>query len=473
MKKKTTCLIVTGMLCGMLAACGNKDDAGAGSTTAAVQNNGSPTSVVAESNSAESEGFQWELRTLEQPKMQELELQERTTGDGSAYEVAVTPFAYDIQQIKEILSGNSFITDRYILALERTERGETTTRLTFREGDLVRGSYQEKAGKNKYFQDFYLGFWQDRMDFGNYDTIEFYFDDLEKTDTLQENIAQVIRETLGEEYAEYLVYAKDSDGLGESDTSIDETSLYELVEKDTVVYYLSRTVLEDKDNVTLYFRIGVEENLVTNSGSNSYGNDMIRLADELKYKPEDVTSGVFAAADLIDLDTYPNKYMDLVLFDTERTVLDLSQINTLASDNGIIGNKFELQFLSSNKDLSLLASPEHKISYRIYEDQDGIFFIELEAEGMSGRIDTYKNDADECYTKLVENAKQQALMVLPDLSLEDISYAAMQAANEESLEKEIEYPLFGVTMKGKITFEVGVNSAGCYVGTFHIKLSND
>lgn len=153
-------------------------------------------------------------------------------------------------------------------------------------------------------------------------------------------------------------------------------------------------------------------------------------------------------------------------------MLDLSQVNTLVSDNDITGSKFELQFLSSNRDLSLFASPEHTVSYRIFEDKDGIFFMELETEGISGRIDTYKNDADECYTRLVEAAKQQALMVLPDLSLEDISYAAMQTAGEQSLEKKIEYNLLGVTIKGTMEFSVWETN-GYYTGSFHIKLSND
>lgn len=482
MKKKMICLIVTGLFVSMLAACGNEDGSGTGNTagnttgnignnsTAASQNNSSPAAAGTENSAAEGEDFQWTLRPLEKPQMQELELKEKTAEDGSTYEVAVTPFVYDIVQIKEALSGNSFITDRFTLALKRTERGEREPWIAFRSGDLVSGVKQERAAQNIYFQDFYLRLSQDRIEFDNYNTIELHFDDLEKTDTLQEDLVQVISETLGEEYAEYLVYAQDSDGLGEADTSINETSLYELVEKDTAVYYLSRTVLEDKDTVTLYFRIGVEDNLATGYNSNAYGNQTIQLADELKYKPEDVTSEVFASAGLANFDVYAGEFMDLVLFDTDMTMLYLSQITALEADNGITGSEFELQFISSNNDLSYKASPEHKIDYRIWEDEAGIFFIELEAESELGRIEAYQNDEDECLTTLVENAKLQAMMILPELSLEDISYAAIKETGEKSLEKEIEYTLLGVTIKGKIEFEL---TAGDYYWcTFHIKLSN-
>ena len=457
MKKKlvATMLIAT-MALSMVACAGEKDETSVSKVQEQQEASASESSEVTEQSEAAEKGSVWETRDMEALVLEDVAI-EAVPGNGEETGNKVrTPFNYDVAQIKDSLNNNAYISERYLLAQQTYENGKgKSDRLTGRSytrRDCIVGADKATAtDTQKYFQDYEVTFVRDVWGYENYNEIRMSFT-ADVTSNFQADMESVVKTVYGEELGEYLVYAKDSDGMASGSKLNQEISMEELIDAGAATYRVGRYMGEESDGemfVSFYINVADVE---TRLGyvDESYE----RVLDTLAYKPEDVISPMFAAADLHNQDRFAADYAAPLPIAYEYTDDSGYVASVLTADNGVKKTSFSIDFNplgdSGNK------GADHHINYSVSENANGIFHVSLEFRGEPGKKGYVEGSDEEKYDKLWDIVNQLIGSVFPDMGIEPMTYATTQEEKTStgSIRREVEYTVCGMPVKGTVSYGI-------------------
>ncbi len=418
---------------------------------------------------------EWQTKDVKALDLKPLEINEVTITENVKIKVATTPFDFSVDEIKARLEENQFINDNYVLAMFKGDITEGDTysdvgnKFKYDITEKICGVYKAEAtSENTDYSHMYVAFGRDTSKYDNYSSINIVFNQVKPDSNFQNGVYSIIRDALGEEYAEYMVYAKDADGknLGQYDL-IDEVFVEDYIQTSNGTYLYTRSYSENKDNTfNISFELKVSEDGIKNSFVHHEGG-YTSVSESLTYTFDTMVNGEIGNSDYQQLNTLCDEYMQIGFDSYSRTLLDNISTSYLVADNGIKVTEYDLVCLRGSADYGKLFAPELGIDYTVVENADGIHKIEYSIEGSAGHI-SKSEDRDASYTKLVEVMKQRVNCLFPEVDLSDVTFSAM--TDELKYSKKITANVQGVELTGKVTFRVNGSAVDTYTGSYKITL---
>lgn len=410
----------------------------------------------------------WQTKDVEVLALQRLEISEVVITQDVINKVATTPFDFSVDEIKAKLAENSFVSENYVLA---TYKSDVTEGDTYTEGDKFKytitekvcGVYKDGASfENTEYSDMYISFGRDTSKYNNFSSITIGFNQVKPDSGFQDNVYSVIKDALGEEYANYMVYGKDADV-----DITDAVYLEDYIETSNGTYSFVRDYSENKDGTfNLSFELMVGDDGIKNPFA-YYDGGYTSISESIPYTFDTMVNGEIGNADYKQLATLCDGYMQNCSESYVRTLLESITTGYLVADDGTKITEYNLVCICGSSDQGKALSPELDINYTIVEDANSICKIECSIGGTAGHIsdDVEKEVA---YTEIVELSKKYANYLFPELDLSDITLAAME--NPLGHSKDITANVQGVELTGEITFRVSGTFIDTYTGGYTIDL---
>ena len=338
--------------------------------------------------------------------------------------IAVTNFKFDINEIYESLKKDEYITQKYKLALRNSEYGYSNyyndigNATSYLIEDSIFGCTIDQANnETKYYNDFRVSLTRDTNSYENYKSISITFSNIDININEQEAIYNVLKKIIGEKYAIILVYAKDEEA--------NEMNFEKLITKNETTYEIKREL--DLRYKKVSFDIGIES-LPFNNNFEYYDGNHTSIMNGFKYPVSAILTNKMGNLDLNTPNTFADKYMQLGTGTYNRTILDKTygfyNFSKTISENGVNIYKVGINTLKGCSDISKILSQEFDISYTIYENENGIFDIELNIEGAPGNFE--EEPESTAYNKLINIMKQQLLTLFPTIDTSKITYNNFQ-----------------------------------------------
>lgn len=378
--------------------------------------------------------------------------------------IATPPLGYDFDDIEQAIMANSFITDHYRL---RQKVGETVSEAeSYQEGDFhdytlnqsVQGALLERG--EEYYNDFLF---RAATNYAKYDNVYSYyirFEAIPWEDGLQENLYGLLTETLGEEYAEYLVYAETE---GAKNHGLEEY----IKASGGVSYLLERKMKEKEGEWDIEFTLQVDYPGFMNSFK-CYDGGMTPMLDNAKYDLGFFTEGNVSGWDLAHFSSDMPEYTAIEVGNAFiRNTLDLATYSETLSDDGMITyNLYSLEYKQGLADVPAFECPSIDMEYTISELDDEIVSLAFRFDGKN--IGQQFNDlnAAEMGDRVIPIMREQISLMCPWLNLEEIGYDQLVGGNR--LWVNIPVTCLGVECECIVDIEVTANSGEWAV---HVKSS--
>lgn len=413
----------------------------------------------------EKETLNWTLKEIDFTSiLPTTKVEEIVLFDKIKQKVATTPFNYDISEIKDQLSNNEFIKDNYALAQEDYEqmKGEVYTDVgaqsAYKYSKSVQGILKDNLTENtKYFNDFVFELSGDTNYYTNYKDVYIYFANIDFNTEVQQSMYSILNETIGNDFANILVYGKD---LDDSDYNLNE-----IVDIEGIKYKLRRTLNEDSKTVT--FSIGINSLPFHNSFS-YYSGNYKSIYNDFEYPVTKIVSSKIGSTSLSEFNKFADKYMKLGTGTYARTLFDNGYtISKKISDNGIKCYSVNIQAKKGSSDVLKWISQELEIDYDIWENKDGMFDFDMTVEGEPGY---YSNESDEqsSYNKLINIMNSQIEMLFSDIDVSSVKYSNLD--ENKTINAESETTILDQKRKVSIYVKVGRTFADTFSAKFEIKL---
>lgn len=207
----------------------------------------------------------WSFWDVDAPYMADPEQVTVTVSDGLVVTQTDTGFDYSISAIRDRLTGDDVLSDRYVFADVISEEhysnileasgAYTSYLVTASVNGILRESHTEFSAD---YSDLYVALFQDFSAFHNPNQIiaELYVDDL--TADTQADVYDIIAKAFGPDFAAYFVCHADDDGVDSEEGlavtagNFDDT-VFVTVGEDTFTYRFSRTIESQDDGYRVRF----------------------------------------------------------------------------------------------------------------------------------------------------------------------------------------------------------------------------
>ena len=175
----------------------------------------------------------WETKVMDWPNFPKITYVQKDIGStGVKHAVMVDPFKFDFEKAYQTILNNDFINDNYVIGKEHSERMEDAATYTdagclatYAVYDSIVGYYKDTYKPGEYNDEvFSINFIKHTNDIeSGYDYFSLMMSDIvvERTeftpeeikcfDNLQEELLNILTSIVGEEYANYMIYAKKED----------------------------------------------------------------------------------------------------------------------------------------------------------------------------------------------------------------------------------------------------------------------
>lgn len=346
------------------------------------------------------------------------------------YEIAVAPFDYDVDAIYSELQNNEWI-KKNTTELVKSIR-EYNYRKTDKNGDL-RTQYEfeyrfadipEGKELNSYDGAFELLYQHETGEFDNIHYVRLNINKVPADKLSQESLLELVKLTIGEEYAEYLVYGADTDGadgeIGGRYPKVETKDMHEYVVSGDTTYSFIRWI--DDEGEGLYdvsFIITVQVNPFDND---YYGYDEMSIYKDFKYKFENYVTENFGGANPLDLATFGDNFFKTYSSTYNRAELD--SFNVFRYYESTTGRKawdIELSMIGKyvyNENSAFVNLFEYELD--VYENADGeITYYDVE---MAHDANKTKNSYGLIPENVEQVTKDMVSWVLPIVDLEQLTF---------------------------------------------------
>ncbi len=442
MKKKiVTMILFVTMICGM-AACGQKEETSLNTekedTTVGNNVQGETDKDNDRTATTDKENNSlWVTRTVEPPSLGEIFVKDYEIISGVSVKISTSPFDYDFDEIEKKLRANSFIADNYKLETELWE--DIQNAQTYNEGDFhdyvfcqsINGESKDNQGGREIYADFDFTLSTDYAYFDNINAVSVSFKDiLLEENGVQENIYSVLRDTLGEEVAEYLVYAQAED---ENDMDFSE---YVTTEGDSL-YYFTRKITEFSDGCQIEFYMKAVE---TQNGFVCVNQGKTPMLQDAKYNLNILTEGNVSGWNIKEFSQDMPEYTSIdVGVEFIRNRLGWTRYSEAVSDdNTSTYELFAFEYEQGLYDVAAYDCPSIEITYTISERDDDITYLNVIFEGESGAYFD-SSDKEAFHEKVFSILKEQITLLCPCLDPEVLNYENFQEKNTWSTTIPVTY----------------------------------
>ena len=467
-KKLTLSLALVLAMASLTACAGEQSSSEAGDTTVTTEITDTEVQNT-EMQSASRYMVDWQTKEVEVLALQPLEINEVVITQDVINKVATTPFDFSVDEIKARLAENSFVSENYVLA---TYKSDVTEGDTYTEGnkfkytitEKILGIYKDGASfENTEYSDMYISFGRDTSEYNNFSSITIGFNQVKPDSGCQDNVYSVIKDALGEEYAEYMVYGRDAD------VDIADAVYFEdYIETSNGTYSFVRDYSENKDGTfNLSFELMVSDDGIKNPFA-YYDGGYTSVSESIPYTFDTMVNGEIGNADYKQLAVLCDGYMQNCSESYVRTLLESITAGYLVADDGTKITEYNLACICGSSDMGKAVSPELDINYTIVEDANGICKMECSIGGTAGHI--YDDvDKEVAYAEIVELSKKYANYLFPELDLSDITLVAVME-NPLGHSKDITANIQGLELTGEITFRANGTFMDTYTGGYTIDL---
>lgn len=420
------------------------------------------TDLKPEEKEVAEEGAQtsfWETRDLVEPTFPALTTHQETVVEGVEVTIATTPFDYDYEAIEAALRANEFVAQNYSLAVEREERISGNH---YKEGDFFSADVDYTFGgrrkadvmeyRSQYYNDFVVSFMSNTNMYDNPSNVWIRFRDMREENGWQKEMFSVISDVLGEEIAEYLVYAKDT-------ANEVEYNMQKSVEVNGISYGLKRELddtLAEEGMWNVTFQLYVENSSIENAFEYHHGSYEALLANA-KYNLNQLTNGGISDLQLDNFSSFAPEYMNVLITDQfpyAQTVVDSLTYSESKTEEGML-YKLDGTFKQALENVGLIACPIFEVDYVIEEKGVELDFAEITFSSEVLYNQFLNSEGDEYRKEMLDVMKRQIAVVLPGVDISDITYEVLAAKGGYWSTFEKKVTVLGVECDCSIKVDLG------------------
>lgn len=371
----------------------------------------------------------WVTKEMEDPAIPNTAIRMVNIVEGLDIGVGTTPFDYDFAEIEQALRANAYISQNYDLRIEDREdfRGEA-----YAEGEFFKCIKTQKItgtrrGEDRARFEEYEDFWFEvKWDFSEYDNISSItmgFKDVEPIPQLQEEMYQILKDTLGEELAEYMVYAYQEEGKhdGMEKYIVTDDGTYYGIKRD--VSYSSKDETWDVEFSLFMNYLGVYNKF------EYYHGDYVPMVKDAPYNVSALTNGGMEDFDIYNFSTFGAEYANIVNSETyTRTKLTNGVYEEHIADDGEKSYFISIMANTQMMDLAVLAAPSITITGEVAEKDGEITYIHVSLSGSDEDAFSalFNGSEDVALKKRLAIMKEQMDMVLPGVDLSEVTEEALE-----------------------------------------------
>lgn len=427
MKKLLSILLAIVMIFSLVACSNNNNDID--------ELNNNDTSIVKPNDDIDNDGtdddaqkpqdIQWELKDDVSVNVPDVKIKKyKVDGIAEEFEIAISVYDFAIDELYETIASNEYVKNNYQLDSKTywEEHGflddyeldskEKVYGTHYKIGEYI--TSRDDAEKR-----LFAGIGRDTYEFANNDGFYITFGRVDINKETQEGALSVLTDVVGEEMANYLVYAKDKDAKKYNDNELDnEYQLYEKFTSGIFEYVIERkiNISEYNNEVTFSIDIHVDDYQMNWLMENSY--DYESRYDEMKYHFEDV----FPIMGQIDATNHTDIFKDYYLIGSEDKY-QFSSVDDLALSYNYseYGNEFYDTYhasLTTNKtdQGSYFKNETLTLAYYCDDVNGSLLDLSIEIDGDIEFDDELESDK---VVSLAQDLVQKKLTyILPELKLD-------------------------------------------------------
>lgn len=490
MKKILTLTLVFIIILGMFAGCGKTNTPDESIPTEPVVENTESTEPtdtdVIISDRVDESGIDWKTEELETPDIFMNVEEKKVFEDYNVInKIGISNFKYSVENIKAKLMENTFITNKYVLAISDSEEtyrdkySDVGVQQKYHYNKAIVGVLKEDAEDSEYFNDFAIRFYGDTNEADGYYLISISFSDIDISLETQDEIYRTLSEFFPENVVKYIVYGFDDDGCKPNGKDLDcVKDMYVTVEDDNFKYKFTRTIEFAKENGypdvnKISFTFGKEDVKFSNKFEHYSGDYQPQLVD-MNYTPDKFFNSAMGGLDITDFSTFLDEYFKIGAKDYIATVIrdDWYSYDRIVGDNGI--SKYEVAFeaVAGEENVALLVCPSLDVSYTVIEKDgkpiDMYFTIENQSTNISDN-----EDMETSFKKLHNDMIEQIKCILGDVDLSEISYENLKKDSETKRtgKTSVTITYYDVEYEVDIELRIGQNMLDCWRGAFELNIS--
>lgn len=473
---------LTLLLTSLLIGCGNTEtktqdttDSTSTETNISVEKNDEENNASLDTTVKDSLAY-WEEKEIERPKV--LPLTQRETlkypeqETSSMIPLYKNPYDWNYEDMIEKVKNDEFCKNTFVFATEEyesldLENYETIgTKAYGKYEKILKGDFKNQADDNpQYYYDFKLTLASRTNLYDNFSSFRIQFDGIENSKEYQKQITPVLTELVGEEFANYLIYAKDNDGIKYTydghERDIEIGQLYENIVTDLGTYTFQRYVTED----TLSMSIIIDDSSIyTYKNDGYFFNEYTSIYNDFDYK----ISSLFTNTSLgkVEGESSYDLFADYFksLDNSYRYTLpkEASFYRTVA-DNGTISEKAHIEFTGSFEENNGMT---FELDYTILAKDGSIIDSEIEMLGDTGYYNaSQETEADKsaAYSHLFTIMKERLNVLFPGIDVSTMEKDVIELLS-------IEYDFNHLPYKTTVSMDAGTTMAGPYRGEFTVTL---
>lgn len=422
----------------------------------------------------------WRLGNFEMPDVK-LDVREKPVSANSNMKNTIgIGQNYNIQQIKDMLSENQFISEHYVLATEIVEtryiNPEDPAEISYDYMHAITGTEKDGSEDANVFVDFYICFYGNSNNFDGYEHVYIHFDQLDFKSDVQNELFKILASIFPQDISEYLVYGNDEDKLGAYDADLFYVKdLYDCIEDDNYIYEIRR----DFGHEDVYFYFGVKEMKFENEYLYD-SNDYVPLLSNMKYQLKDFFNESVGGVNLAKVDSLFDNYFKSISTEHKKTSLEDNEYyySQIIGDNGVIKYGFGFDAFSFNDNMSEFSDADLCFYYEITEKDGEIIDFWMNITSGTGAISSPvynmngdfigNTKSDLSQEEIFEQTKEQIKMLIKNINVSELSFDNCvpmddSMGDENELSHSGNITLFGKEMKCDIDMKISD-----YRGSFEV-----
>jgi hypothetical protein len=487
MKKILALLLAIAMICSFVACSNSKGtDEPTSNSDATTQ---SPTDVEGDNttdgadattpndNDPSDTDKRWIQKGIALPHFDPLVITEKKLTDTVKVKIAKTPFDIDINDVAKKIGKLEYVKNNYTPLIKHDGQAQTSTL------DFASNQYLVSYSTGTHYEaemisnaqpvlpsecnDLVISAGYLSAFYENTSYINLKFTGIETLDNQTQNSIYEIAKLVFEDYAEFLVYGKDVDGLNSKGGSIGAYNMVDFVRMDDAtiyegtVYGLSRTIsYHDHSKYIIEFEVYVDNNPYADPLIDDYGKDSQPLYNHVPLKLTDILPDAFGGRDIVENRNMGDKYFKSLRSSTPYIFTDAGSTST----NIYYGN-------DGSKEYSILFSLDGRyegvkindFSYDvryIEKPDDSISFIDIhfsgETNNLSNIMDVSQSNKEAACKAIHDDIKAAISCVAPNIDLSDIAYNTEENDKTRNYRARYEIPteFMGQQMVAEITIKI-------------------
>lgn len=411
-------ILLTIILVFSLVACSNETNDNDNDTINTKPNNNQNDNIDKPNNDIED--INWELKdlTITVPEVKV----ETYTVDGvdETFEVGVTVYDFTGNDIIDIFKKNEFVSNNYVIDdVPSWEEHGFLADYDSKNGKVYNTHYVigESVGADNEDASIFAHIGRNSYEFKNSDGFYLSFDGLDINKQTQNNTLSVLADVLGEDMANYLVYARDPDGKRNDKDLDNKFHLYEEIKSGIFVYVLERKVSNnDGYNNDITYSVDIHvDNYQMNWLMASSHNYEPKYESDFKYKIETIFPSLGQVNPSNHTDLFKNYYLIGSEDAYQYSAVDNISMNYYYSPyDGVIYETYSYAIESEKIDKGSYFQNEDMTARYTCEDVNGkLLDLRIDIEG-DIELDDELSD-DEVLSKAKDLIKKKLAHILPNL----------------------------------------------------------